>query len=148
MTNCQTFVLRLYFNADKKNLVNLLKGLDSQIGKTIEVSFSYVCPGEEDNWIAGTTNHFSLIITLGGAIVKSITFSQYSLGGTRSNQSSPSTSRMKNLLDSTGGIRQPPPKRKLNFLSSSPSPSISKPKRVKPSTEECNAGSTQVKNIT
>jgi len=55
---------------------------------------------------------------------------------------------MKNLLDSTGGIRQPPPKRKLNFLSSSPSASISKSKRVMPYTDEVNTGSMQVKNIT
>jgi len=89
----------------------------------------------------------SLINRLGGAIVKSISFSQYSWGGTRSNQSSPSASRTKSLLDSTGGTRQAPPKRKLKFLSSSPSPSISKPKRIKPSTEEFNAGSTQVKNM-
>ena len=58
MSNCQTFVLHLYFNADTKNLVNLLKGLDSQIGKMIEISFSYVFPGEEDNWIASTMKYF------------------------------------------------------------------------------------------
>jgi len=61
---------------------------------------------------------------LGGAILKSISFSQYSSlgGGTKTNQSSPTTSRTNVSADGTGGVMRTPPKRKLNFHPSSLSP--------------------------
>ena len=71
-----------------------------------------------------------IINILGGAIVKSISFSQYSSGGARSTESSPSTSRVRDSQNSADGTPRAAPKRKLQFLHSPSLTSTLTPSKV------------------
>jgi hypothetical protein len=111
-------------------LVNIVKGLHSQIGKIIDVCFAYILPGEQDKWESGAFQVSMITEILGGAIVKSISFSQYSSAGARSTESSPSTSRARDFENSASGTPRPTPKRKLQFLRTTSSTSMSTPSKV------------------